>query len=250
MSQSKEDYDNYLSLPESERREALQLIEVLETRKREAGLIHALYPDEGPLSRENYPVHMEFFKAGAKYTERCAMCANRFGKSFGIGGYEMALHLTGLYPEWWEGYRFDRPIDAWAAGKTTETTRDIVQYELFGDVPGSANFGTRLLPKAVLGEYSLKPNTGKLIDKIKIKHVSGGWSTLGFKCYEQGRGAFEGTAKDLIWFDEEPKQAVYGEALMRTMTSNGLIMLTFTPLEGMSEVVMSFLPKEYQLEEA
>ena len=26
------------------------------------------------------------------------------------------------------------------------------------------------------------------------------------------------------------------------MTTNGLVMLTFTPLEGMSEVVLSFLP--------
>lgn len=240
---------DYSHLTTEQRQELLSLIEQRDIVERQAGLIKTLYPEEGKLSRHNYPVHMEFFRAGKDFTERCAMCANRFGKSFGIGGYEMSLHLTGLYPDWWEGYRFDRPIDAWAAGKTTETTRDIVQFELFGGVPGSTNFGTRLLPKDTLGDYSLKPNTGKLIDKIQIKHVSGGYSTLGMKCYEQGRGAFEGTAKDLIWFDEEPSAAVYGEALMRTMTTNGLILLTFTPLEGMSEVVMSFLPKEYQPED-
>ena len=37
---------------------------------------------------------------------------------------------------------------------------------------------------------------------------------------------------------------VYGECIIRTATTNGLVLLTFTPLEGMSEVVMSFLPKE------
>ena len=29
---------------------------------------------------------------------------------------------------------------------------------------------------------------------------------------------------------------------MRTMTTGGLLMLTFTPLLGLSEVVLSFLP--------
>lgn len=39
---------------------------------------------------------------------------------------------------------------------------------------------------------------------------------------------------------------VYGECLIRTATTNGIILLTFTPLEGRSEVVMSFMPKEMQ----
>ena len=37
---------------------------------------------------------------------------------------------------------------------------------------------------------------------------------------------------------------VYGECIIRTATTNGLVLLTFTPLEGISEVVMSFMPKE------
>ena len=37
---------------------------------------------------------------------------------------------------------------------------------------------------------------------------------------------------------------VYGECLVRTMTTDGIVMLTFTPLAGMSDVVISFLPKE------
>jgi hypothetical protein len=36
----------------------------------------------------------------------------------GIGGFETTLHLTGDYPEWWEGRRFDHPIEAWVAGET------------------------------------------------------------------------------------------------------------------------------------
>jgi phage terminase large subunit-like protein len=65
---------------------------------------------------------------------------------------------------------------------------------------------------------------------------------LGVKSYQQGRRSFEGTEQDLIWLDEEPPLDIYTECLVRTMTTDGLVMLTFTPLEGMSEVVLSFLP--------
>ncbi len=47
----------------------------------------------------------------------------------------------------------------------------------------------------------------------------------------------------------EPPLDVYGECVIRTATTNGIVMLTFTPLEGMSEVVMSFLPTEMQIQD-
>jgi len=46
---------------------------------------------------------------------------------------------------------------------------------------------------------------------------------------------------------EEPPLDVYGECIIRTATTNGIVMLTFTPLAGMSEVVMGFLPAEMRL---
>jgi len=59
------------------------------------------------------------------------MAANRVGKTV-VGAYEMTCHLTGVYPHWWEGRRFDHAVDTWACGDTSETTRDIVQKELMG----------------------------------------------------------------------------------------------------------------------
>ena len=53
------------------------------------------------------------------------MAANRIGKSY-CGAAEMAFHLTGLYPKWWTGKRYDKCITAWACGVSNETTRDIV----------------------------------------------------------------------------------------------------------------------------
>lgn len=173
------------------------------------------------------------------------MGANRIGKTLS-GSYELVCHLTGRYPEWWEGRRFDEPINAWAAGKTNETTRDIIQQELFGKVNA---IGTGMIPfDDIIGEPKYRPNTNKAIDYATIRHVSGGESTIGLKSYEQRRGSFEGTARHVIWLDEEPPQDIYSECLLRTATVDGIIYITFTPLEGATEVVRSFMDQsEYRV---
>ena len=232
-----------------------QLTKVQERREQQR-LFYRLFPDEDTVepdgsvihARHKYAKHLEFFKAGAKYRERCFMAANRVGKTLGAGGFETACHLTGEYPRWWNGRRFEKPVKWWAAGRTNETTRDIVQATLLGSIAqrdGRKHFdGTGVIPGEALGSVTWKQGVSDLADTIKVRHASGGWSTLGLKSYQQGRGSFEGTSQHGIWLDEEPPLDVYGECLIRTATTNGIIMLTFTPLAGMSEVVMGFLPAE------
>ncbi|MGI9074589.1 MAG: hypothetical protein ACR2JB_25470 [Bryobacteraceae bacterium] len=43
-----------------------------------------------------------FSPGGATHRERLLMVGNRCGKTV-AGAYELTLHLTGLYPDWWEG---------------------------------------------------------------------------------------------------------------------------------------------------
>lgn len=211
--------------------------------------IELFYPDTGPLRRELYPRHMEFFAAGAKYRERCFMAANRIGKSEGAGGYETALHLTGEYPTWWPGRRFRKATHGYACGKTNETTRDIVQAKLFGKVfmdgQRKAFTGTGLVPARCIGDVTWKQGVADLADTVRVRHTpTGKWSECSLKSYAQGRGSFEGTERDWIWLDEEPPIDCYGECLMRTATTQGIVYITFTPLEGSTEVVQSFLPPE------
>ena len=226
--------------------EYVQVLEEMERRKKRR-FIYTLFPDEGPLRRELYPKHMEFFEKTNEYRELAFMAANRIGKTI-AGGYALALALTGRYNEiapWWKGRRFDKPISAWAAGKTNETTRDIIQAKLFGKIVWDGNKkgldGTGLIPGECIGDISWKQGSPDLIDYVEIRHISG-VSILGLKSYQQGRGAFEGTEQDVIWLDEEPPQDVYGECLIRTATTNGIVYMTFTPLDGMTEVASSFLP--------
>jgi len=165
---------------------------------------------------------------------------NRIGKTE-CGAAEMAFHLTGKYPPWWEGKRFDKPIRAWASGVTGESTRDVVQAKLFGPPDRPEDWGTGLLPAATIGDISSARGRAGAIDMAPIRHITGGWSSLGFKSYEQGREKWQGSALEVVWLDEEPPINLYYEALTRTNETGGVVYITCTPLMGMSEVMRMFL---------
>ena len=169
------------------------------------------------------------------------MAANRVGKSE-AGAYEVTCHLTGLYPPWWEGRRFSEPVEVWACGTNSQTTRDIVQAKLLGPVQEP---GTGMIPNhLILSCTAARGGLAGAIETALVRHVSGGQSILGLKTYEQGRQSFEGTAKHVIWCDEEPPADCYTEMLFRTITTKGILLVTFTPLQGMSDVVKGFLEPE------
>ena len=212
------------------------MIEAERSRRRAAFV--TLFPDSGPLGREFYPKHLEFFAAGATYKERLFMAPNRVGKTV-AGAFEATCHLTGRYPSWWQGKRFEGATDGWACGTNSQTTRDVVQGVLLGKSAGQGMIPTEAIAHMVAG----RGITGS-IETVWVRHVSGKNSKLGFKTYEQGRRAFEGEAKDFVWCDEEPPMDIYTEILYRLLTTKGLAWTTFTPLLGMSEVVMSFLEPE------
>lgn len=197
------------------------------------------YPETGPLRRELYPKHQEFFRAGADHRERLMLAANRVGKSEGVGAYEITCHLTGRYPDWWQGRRFTSAVKAWAAGDTSKTVREIVQEKLLG---ARGSLGQGMIPGDCIVHKTAKSGVADAVDTVYVKHVSGKNSVLVLKSYDQRREAFQGSEQDVIWLDEEPPLDIYTECLLRTMTTNGLIVLTFTPLQGLSDVVLSFLP--------
>jgi phage terminase large subunit-like protein len=184
-----------------------------------------------------YPKQASFHQAGASHRERLLMAANQSGKTL-AGGMEVAMHATGRYPEWWKGKRFDGPTVGWVAGVTGETVRDTVQRVLIGR-PGQE--GTGAIPKDAIVEIVPSRGVAELLDTIRVRHVSGGLSTIGLKSYEKGREKWQGETLDYVWFDEEPPADVYLEGLTRTNVGNKPVWMTFTPLLGMSETVRRFL---------
>jgi phage terminase large subunit-like protein len=178
---------------------------------------------------------LEFHRLGHTARERLFLAGNRVGKTL-AGAAEMAFHLTGRYPDWWEGVRFAKPVSAWAASVTREATRDILQTTYLGD-------GARpgVIPPWLVMGAAMKSGVSGGMDFVKVRHISGGASVLGFKSYDQGRRSFQGTVREVIHLDEEPEIEIYEECLMRTLTVQGHIMLTMTPLLGLTDMVRHFV---------
>lgn len=213
-----------------------------------------IYPETGPLRRELYKKHMRVLALGRTVEERWFMAGNRLGKSWGVGAYETALHLTGLYPPWWDGIRFDIPPRVWVAGETKEKTRDAPQAKLTGRlVPedGAATgardelygLGNGMIPGRLIAHYKTGSLDGQITD-LYVRHVSGGLALCQFKSYEQGVVAFASNEIEFGWGDEEPPMDVYTEWVLRTMTTGGRILLTATPLQGYTELVVHYLGEE------
>lgn len=238
---------NLSELPKLDLLNIAQALQVLDEKKK-YNKQSFLYPESGKLNRFVYKKHLRFFEAGAKHKERAIIAANRTGKSY-AAAYEMSIHLNGRYPDWWVGRVFKDPIEAWCVGKTHLTTRDILQGYLLGP---RYDLGSGMIPrediywdnKFHVTSKSAPPDS---VQDVYVKHytndVFDGYSHLEFKSYDQGEESFMGHGIHVIHLDEEPdKRKLYGQCLTRTMTTNGMIMATFTPEYGLSEVVLSFLP--------
>jgi phage terminase large subunit-like protein len=217
-----------------EKQELLDLLEIKQQRKDQNKL-----KDYAP-----YPKQMEFHAAGAAshVLDRLLMAGNQQGKTWSAG-FETAMHLTGQYPDWWTGKRFDEPTLGWAAGVTGESTRDNPQRILLG-LPGA--WGTGSIPADCIISVTRKAHgVSDAVDSVKVRHVSGGVSTVWFKAYEQGREKWQGVTLHFVWYDEEPDEEIYSEGKTRTQAGDsgrgGITYITFTPLLGMSNVVRRFL---------
>ena len=207
----------------------------------------ALLEQQAKAKRENalrsfepYKKQQEFFELGATKRERLLMAGNQLGKSV-AGAFEVACHLTGEYPDWWTGRRWDRAVIGWAGGESSTAVRDIQQRKLCGPPGVEAMLGTGMIPRRAIVGKSLGHGASDAFDTIKVKHVSGGVSELSFKSYEQGRTKWQGASLDFVWMDEEPPLDVYIEGMARVGATKGIVFLTFTPLQGMLQVVPRFL---------
>ncbi len=185
---------------------------------------------------EPYTKQKEFHRFGATRRERVFSAGNQLGKTI-AGAHETAFHLTGMYPDWWEGRRFKKHTNGWASSNTSENTRDNAQLNLFGYAD---QIGTGVIHKDYIVDYSKARGVSDSLDTVWVKNVNGSVSTIQFKSYERGREKWQGATLDWVWFDEEPPRKIYTEGLSRTNATGGLVYLTFTPLLGMSDVVLRF----------
>lgn len=187
-----------------------------------------------------YQWQMDFHQAGRDNPERMLMAANRVGKTASAAA-EVSMHLTGEYPDWFDGRRFDKPTLVWTGSPTNETSRDIVQAELLGGL--GEKLGTGWVPRKYIEGTPTTRQAGvkNVVDSFQVKHKKGGLSTCVLKTYEQGWQKWQGTAPHVVWMDEEPDDyKIFSESQTRILTSKGIVLVTFTPLSGVTDLVEHF----------
>ena len=228
---------NFSHLPVEDQEELLELLEELHQRQ-QRNAIEQYFTDSGENRRDLYRKHIDYMAAGKDYKMRLFLAANRVGKTL-TAAYELVCHLRGVYPEWWTGKRFSGSQDWWVCGKDSRTILGILQNTLLGPV---GNFGTGMIPYDDLDWDSLKEakKADTAVSIVRVKHITGAFSSIEFKAYDAGRQSFEGTARS-IWLDEEPPLSVFTECLLRTATNDNCLMMTMTPLKGISETILNFL---------
>jgi len=198
--------------------------------------LEELRQNYGMMFYQPYAKQREFHARGAQYRERLLMAGNKLGKTFSAG-FEVGYHVTGLYPEWWTGHRFTRQNRGWVGSVTSELTRDGAQRILLGNI---GRWGTGCIPKDLILDIKRARGVPDAVETILVQHMCGDVSQITFKAYSDGREAWQAEDLEWVWFDEEPPQDIYVEGLTRTNNTCGPVFLTFTPLLGMSDVVIRF----------
>jgi len=169
---------------------------------------------------------------------------NGSGKSFTVST-EDTYHMTGEYPDWWEGHRFKKAPKGWVICESGALWRGSMQEALLGKV--GEETGTGLIRKELIVDTKSMPGVPGAIGQILVKHKSGGVSSLTVKTFDMGREKFQAETLDYIIFDEEPPGEIYSECISRLrgvkgVKDPGIALLAFTPLKGLTDVALRYLP--------
>lgn len=245
LAPTQEDLNALISaLPEAERYEALSYIAQIQEGKRSSKIT-----DYKP-----YAWQKRLHDGGEQYIRRMGMAGNRTGKTFSAAA-ETGMHATGKYATkethgWdWDGWRCktSNPL-IWTGSMTNETSRDIIQESLLGP---EGQHGTGAIPKDDIIDVTYRQAGVKgVVDTIRVKHYDkngnqDGIGRLTLKTYDQGWKKWQGKPVDFVWLDEEPDHfKIYTEAITRLTDTSGRMLVTFTPLSGMTEIVTSFMDGE------
>lgn len=184
---------------------------------------------------EPTPAQKPFITAvdGTDCYENWMLAANRSGKSDG-GARCVAKFARFGTPE-----HPNTPTTSWAVSLDFPSSRDIVQPKLFDNGVSSQRAHPPFIPEREIKDW-------RVSDQILI--LKNG-STIGFKSADSGRVKFQGTEKDVVWFDEEPPEDIYEECIIRVGGGRRLRVLgtcTLLPPEGQVGGVSWVFPRLVQ----
>ena len=188
--------------------------------------------------------HQRKFFATYQSDRRGILAANRIGKTVSTC-YETAMHLTGIYPEWWQGKRYNKPVNVMMAGEGWQQVALVLQNEMLGtnDVKIKENLGTGAIPRDNV-VFDTMRNDGANCLGCEVRHISGSNSYLMFANYTQEVRQMQGFKLNIAVFDEQPPDDFFSEIVTRTATTQGQVLCSFTPLKGLNGLVSKFWHRE------
>ena len=166
---------------------------------------------------------------------------NRTGKTY-CGAQQISYWLTGSYPSWYKGHKFDFAPNGVCLANNAQDIREVWQDYLFGGP--TTNYEGFISEDLIVKKiYS---NKG-VLESVHIKHESGSISQCQFKTYGQGIDKMQGKRYNFADIDENPGSLeLYHEVLLRLMDTGdgkgqGKMLLTMTPKHGLTDLVAYFM---------
>jgi hypothetical protein len=156
-----------------------------------------------------------------KSKSKAASCGNWTGKTM-MQTAEEFYHLTGLYPEWWDGVRYDRPVSTVMVDPNMLRSRDCTQSLMLEAIERIGDIEFEKVPK---------PGVPDAMSELRIKHVSGGMSKVVFLSAEMSCEKFTVFSVDRVAINEGVRGPVLVELRVRRGASDGVLSAVYTPLE-------------------
>lgn len=221
------------------REQKIELVKLLEEKKRRESVYR--YRN---FYQSRHPWQKRFIASTAEYSQSALIAANRVGKTE-TATYIDAIHAMGDYPADWPGHRFDHAPLIWVLGYSGEKCRDLLQTPIIGRKTDNGWEGG-LIPGELIVSVEAMTGTPNAVRSVYIRHKSGGTAKIQFWSYSQGQHALMGDSVDWFHIDEEPKDPdIFPQVLTRTATGDrgngGRGILTFTPENGRTELVIGFM---------
>ena len=162
-------------------------------------------PDYHPNEKQE-----SFHADGGFARHRLITHAQRAGGTYACVN-ELAMHMSGQYPEDWVGRRFSLPVSVLACGLDTSFMKTIMLPKLQGALTPGINLKSRRAP------FILKTKT-----------------------FRQTLDDIEDWKFDIVWIDCEPPLERH-RALLKMTRGAGMSMMCFVPLNGFTAVIAPYL---------
>lgn len=144
---------------------------------------------------------------------------NRSGKTTS-GIIEVSYHMTGQYPDWWEGRKWNRPTVGRIFAADFSKGVKVVTKKLREWLPADAILH--------IDKNNLRAEIGW---HIKYKDGRQGESYADIMTYEQDSSLAEGWNGDWVLFDEPPPRDMYIATARGLIDNDGICVFTLTPLK-------------------